>query len=113
MELTELVNSSPEVISEYITRMAEAFAKKAEETYDLDPEQNGEVAQPYADLANHLDQASLVWDNDEEPMDPDFIFNEPDPAAPTVTAKAAAETKRNPWGSSNTRVHPKNPWAGK
>lgn len=86
-----LVAESSE-LKEVFAALAKGFSEKAESLYDANPEENGLIAQPYAEIADTCLSASLAFD---EPEDSAPIEEEPQP----VTVSAVVErSMQNPWG---------------
>ncbi len=115
MTLDELVNLPPQTIADELAKLATAFADKAEVLYDGDPENNGMVAQPYADVASMVFSASQAWDPEEDEKDsfflPDGTEDSPGEAelpAPGPGTKPAPSTRSSGWGART-----KNPFTGK
>jgi hypothetical protein len=89
----------PNDLRELLDKLAASFAAKAEATYDKNPEENGPLAQPYADIADFLSQAAFSFESDQPAIDTDEESAQP---APTTVAAAVAmrtpATVKNPWG---------------
>lgn len=84
----------PAQVREVLGALSRVFAVKAEAVYDKNPEENGLLAQPYADIADLLGEASLAFEADSAPVD------SPDEAPQTapVTVTAAVAARRAGWG---------------
>ncbi len=90
-------NSEPTELREVLARVADAFSEKAEAIYDQNPEENGLLAQPYADIADLVGEASMVFEG-QPPVDAP-VASAHTPAAPTVSQVVAArKVTGNPWG---------------
>lgn len=102
MKLDDIVQAfsemTPEDLKETCGRLARVFANKAEDIYDRDPENNGEVAQPYADISDLMAEASEVFEEPEgqQPVDDAEVSANTEPRVPTLSEVTAR--KSNPWG---------------
>ena len=78
------------------------FSQKAEAIYDQDPENNGRKAQLYADIAQLLTEASMVFAPVEEMVSAAVVDDElpmPNTQRPTtVTQAVEAREVKDPWG---------------
>lgn len=93
-----LVAYDPVTLREVFSLLAKGFAEKAEALYDQNPEENGTLAQPYADIADLCDEAAMVFDPAATgPVD--SIEEKPQGQPVTVTAAVTKRPSSNPWGS--------------
>jgi hypothetical protein len=98
--INALLNAEPLQIKEVFAALAKGFGQKAESIYDTNPEENGLIAQPYADLSDLCSEASLVFEEPDASLasiDESFDMEEATPA--TVTQAVEARAKLNPWGN--------------
>jgi hypothetical protein len=92
-----LQNAEPTELREVLARVAEVFSEKAETIYDQNPEHNGLLAQPYADIADLVGEASMVFEAQGQPP-VDVQPTSAHTAAPTVSQVVAKKVTGNPWG---------------
>lgn len=90
-------SAEPAELREVLSRMADAFSEKAEVIYDQNPEQNGLLAQPYADIADLVAEASMVFES-AAAVPIDVQAKATHTTAPTVSEVVAKTLKGNPWG---------------
>lgn len=90
-----LLAADPASLREIFATLHGGFARKAEDLYDKNPEENGIIAQPYADLADVLHEASLVFEEPDGVLDatPDVEQD-----MPTTVSQAVEARVKNPWG---------------
>jgi len=88
---------TPEELKEVFGRLTRAFAQKAENLYDENPEGNGKLAQPYSDISYMMTGASEAFDEGE---DADAPVDEAPVTANTTRTPTLTEvtSRRNPWG---------------
>lgn len=98
-----VVGLEPMALREFFDKAGSAFARKAEAVYDKNQEENGPLAQPYADIADLCNDAAFAFDEDAGAASLDSE-NAPSQAPPT-TVTAAVELRTPPPGS--------NPWGGR
>ena len=93
-------SAEPAELRELLIGIADAFSAKAEALYDQNPEENGLIAQPYADIADLVGEASMVFEGQPTvaPVDaPPASAHTP--SARTVSQVVAArKVTGNPWG---------------
>ena len=98
MNIKEVVNmllgAPPAELRELFALLHAEFAKKAEAIYDANPEENGLIAQPYADISDSMHEASAAFEEPEQMT----LADEPEEAPATVTQAVEARAKVNPWG---------------
>lgn len=90
----------PEQLQKVFEQATRMFANKAEALYDQDPENNGRLAQPYADLAMMMESASLVWEEEEgqqAPVDGEELSANAPQQPPKLSAVVSAN-REDPWG---------------
>mgnify|MGYP001593860967 CR=1 FL=1 len=94
-ELVDIVSRmEPEALRDFCALAGRVFAAKAEAIYDQNPEENGDLAQPYADLADMFNEGAMVFDAPmEAPLDQSTVVEE----AP-VTVTAAVNQPKTGWG---------------
>lgn len=98
--ITALLAAEPVALKEVFAALAKGFAQKAESIYDANPDENGLIAQPYADLSDLCSEASQVFEEPDESLasiDESMVMEEAAPA--TVTQAVEARAKLNPWGN--------------
>ena len=81
--------------------MAGICARRGEEFYDLDPENNGREAQRYADAEMYLSNVPRVWsdlDDDETPIDEIDEEEDSDPTSAAPVETTPVSVKKDPWG---------------
>lgn len=97
--LTMMLSAEPAELRELFANLHAEFAKKAEAIYDANPEENGLLAQPYADIADFMQQASGVFEEPEQlVLDDAPLESMAEPMPETVTQAVEARAKGNPWG---------------
>jgi hypothetical protein len=72
------------------------FSEKAERLYDADPNENGLLAQPYADIADCCLEASTAFDDPDEVA---MLDDAPEAVATVSSVVAASAPVKNPWGN--------------
>ena len=89
---------TPDEIKDVCARLARVFAEKAEAKYDADPENNGRVAQPYADISDFMAEASFAFEEPEapSPVDAQALSANTEPRTPKLS-EVTASTKKS-WG---------------
>jgi len=105
MNNQELINallaSEPVALKEIFATLAKGFGQKAESIYDANPEENGLIAQPYADLSDLCSEASMVFEEPDTSLasiDESMDMEEAAPATVTQAVEARAKIG-NPWGN--------------
>jgi len=97
-EVIEFLSAAgPEDLRDTFATLATVFARRAEALYDKNPEDNGVIAQPYADLADTMSDASMVF----EEQAPSLVDDEPAAEQLPLTVSAAVArnaTAGSPWG---------------
>lgn len=90
-----LQQMGPAELKSAAAQVAKMFADKAEAIYSKDPENNGRIAQPYADMAHLFEEVSLVFEEDEPDID-----DEPKTAntRPITVTQALESRGTDPWG---------------
>ena len=90
---------TPEQIKQALSAVSRALASKAESLYDQDPENNGRLAQPYADISLMMETASQVWDEEEDPAieEEDDFAQPPEQVEKPVTVTQAVTAAKDPW----------------
>ena len=79
-----------------MAKVADTFSEKAEAIYDQNPEENGLLAQPYADIADLVGEASMAFEA-QAPVDSP-LPQAHTPSAQTVSQVVAKKVTGNPWG---------------
>ncbi len=100
----QVVQALQSMEPEHLKRTAELasrmFGIKAEGIYDKDPENNGRQAQPYADIAQLLTEASLVFEEEavggQSPVDDDPLMAKTQ--RPLTVTQAVDAEEKDPWG---------------
>jgi hypothetical protein len=96
----ELQAMEPEHLKRTAELAARMFSEKAEAIYIRDPENNGMKAQPYADIAQLLTEASMVFDPEtneiSEPVDEEAVIA--DTQRPSTVSEALEASRKDPWG---------------
>lgn len=64
--LASIASMQPEELTSLFESLAEAFSQRAEKVYDVDPDNNGLIAQPYARLADCMAEASRAFTDEAE-----------------------------------------------
>ena len=81
-----LLEMDPEDISLFFKKLSLGLSAKAESIYSLNPEDNGALAQPYADIANLTSMAADVF---TKPMIVPELVDEPGTVVlPTIAIPA-------------------------
>jgi hypothetical protein len=97
MSTQEIINAllaaEPSALREVFSALHSGFAQKAEAIYDANPQENGLLAQPYADLSDAMATASVAF---EEPAVD--VGSERVESAPLTVTQAIEARSRNPWG---------------
>ena len=96
--ITYLQNAEPSELREVLARVADVFSEKAEALYDQNPEENGLLAQPYADIADLVGEASMVFEAQGQPPVDVQPTSAHTAVAPTVSQVVAKKVTGNPWG---------------
>lgn len=95
-------SAEPAELRELLIGIADAFSAKAETIYDQNPEENGLIAQPYADIADLVGEASMVFEGQPSQLAPPVDAQPASahtPSARTVSQVVAArKVTGNPWG---------------
>lgn len=103
---------NPEQLQKTMELATRAFTQKAEALYDQDPENNGLVAQPYAELATMFESGAMIWDEPEDalPIDDEELTVD---TAPSPVSQATGLSLGA--GGLSLRPAPKvtNPWGGR
>lgn len=94
-----LLSAQPSELRELFSMLHTEFAKKAESIYDENPEENGLIAQPYADLSDLMQEASAVFEEPELVLNSEPLDEGPTTVTQAVQASVQARYKGNPWGS--------------
>lgn len=99
--INALLAAEPLQIKEVFAALARGFGQKAEGIYDKNPDENGLIAQPYADLSDLCSEAAMVFEEPDESLATvDESFDMEEAAVPTtVTQAVEARAKQNPWGN--------------
>ena len=98
----KLASLDPSALRSALEATSRALSAKAEQVYTLDPNNNGPLAQPYADAASLLDDAVRVFDTAgsvvtiPEPVDTWIAPDMPSPTTPDEPS--TVESSDNPWG---------------
>jgi hypothetical protein len=94
--------ADPTELREVLAKVADAFSEKAEALYDKNPEENGLLAQPYADIADLVGEASMVFEGQAPPpvdVSPSSSQTPPVPTVSQVVAARKVKVTGNPWGN--------------
>ena len=59
--VAQIAAMSPEQLTELLRGLSAAFSARADKVYEINPEQHGVLAQPYSDLSDLLEEASMVF----------------------------------------------------
>lgn len=95
--INAILAADPSQLREVFATLHKGFAEKAEALYDQNPEENGLLAQPYADISDLCGEASLAFDETENQgaVDEQPVRQE---AAPITVTQAIEARAKNPWG---------------
>ena len=98
--INKLLSASAFDLKEVFSALSKGFGQKAERIYDENPEENGLIAQPFADLGDLCAEASAVFDEPEEiAVDDGLPVEQSAPTTVTQAIQAQAIAKiGNPWG---------------
>jgi hypothetical protein len=98
--INALLVAEPSTLKEVFAGLYSAFAKKAEDIYDANPQENGLLAQPYADLGDLMNEASNVFEEPEEPLvvDEAPLIEQAAPTTVSQAVEARAKMVKDPWG---------------
>lgn len=58
-----LAGLEPEELKSVFSELSKRFSERAETLYDQNPDENGLLAQPYADISDLMEAASVVFDD--------------------------------------------------
>jgi hypothetical protein len=88
----------PEQLQKVFEQATRMFSNKAEALYDQDPENNGRLAQPYADLAMMMESAAMVWEEEESGPPVDGEELSADAQQTPKLSEVVSATRGDPWG---------------
>lgn len=101
-----LASLSPEDLVEVFRGVANGFSARATTLYEGNPEENGMLAQPYADLSDLMEEASMVFESKTEVLPTSeagdiFTDTAEGTVTPVLTASVTTTAKRtgSPWGN--------------
>ena len=98
--INKLLTADAFALKEVFSALAKGFGQKAEKIYDENPEENGLIAQPFADLGDLCAEAASVFEEPEETLVDDGLpVEQSGPTTVTQAIQAQAIAKiGNPWG---------------
>ena len=106
--VAQIAALTPDQLTQLLHGLAVAFAARADKVYEGDPETNGALAQPYADLADLMEESSMVFAAGKDDIlhsseASDVFTQKVDDNAGIISAstlKSVAATKpTSPWGN--------------